>query len=556
VFFPASPKHTNTYKNKHLKLYYMKKHSLLLALFSILLSNATMAQGFVQLGTQSVLDQGSQLIATSDGGYITAGFAGEKAVLYRTDCLGNLVAQIEVGSSTSPTGFSDVIELADGSIVAAGLSINADTILQVFLLKTNSMLVEMANSNFLIQGKSCQAKSLAQTPGGELLIFGEVIDFVATDFLDLFLQRVDPITLQPSADPILGTNGLDVASRILPTSDGNYLLTGSSYIGDIFDPAASVQNFLRAYKVDENGSLIWQAAVEQTTLALNGRAQTCGAVENPQTGNFMLGGNMYGGNDVFGQDIFYALIDSNGVVLDTSFASAPDNQRANCMAGNSAFLGAYSVLGDGDGSTLGIPSIVFSQAIEFNNAIFNSETFIDPTNLISIRGVAEVDPGRFAYMGTLPDNFSDFSLTDIIISTPVTEVDLVYQNCALAASLTVTATAFEWIYEGQTIPGANQSVYFPTKAGLYEVRILDDSGCFGTSDTFRVNGPRADFDINPTLLTAAFDNNSQGAITYAWDFGDGSTSTQSNPTHTYTNSGVYSVRLIATDNCGLKDTLV
>ncbi len=38
------------------------------------------------------------------------------------------------------------------------------------------------------------------------------------------------------------------------------------------------------------------------------------------------------------------------------------------------------------------------------------------------------------------------------------------------------------------------------------------------------------------------------AITYAWDFGDGSTSTEINPTHSYTTEGTYNASLIVTDN--------
>src|SRR6185295_14813645 len=46
-------------------------------------------------------------------------------------------------------------------------------------------------------------------------------------------------------------------------------------------------------------------------------------------------------------------------------------------------------------------------------------------------------------------------------------------------------------------------------------------------------------------LTVTFTNLSAGADTYAWDFGDGNISTNTNPTETYTNAGVYSVTLTA-----------
>lgn len=43
--------------------------------------------------------------------------------------------------------------------------------------------------------------------------------------------------------------------------------------------------------------------------------------------------------------------------------------------------------------------------------------------------------------------------------------------------------------------------------------------------------------------TVNFENTSEGGFTYLWDFGDGSSSTQEFPTHTYSDTGVYNVTL-------------
>lgn len=62
--------------------------------------------------------------------------------------------------------------------------------------------------------------------------------------------------------------------------------------------------------------------------------------------------------------------------------------------------------------------------------------------------------------------------------------------------------------------------------------------------------PDANFSISgyesqlPATIT--FINTSTNATTYSWDFGDGTTSTMSNPTHTYTLAGTYILRLKAT----------
>ena len=63
--------------------------------------------------------------------------------------------------------------------------------------------------------------------------------------------------------------------------------------------------------------------------------------------------------------------------------------------------------------------------------------------------------------------------------------------------------------------------------------------------------PTANFSAGPTSGTAplavTFTNSSSGSVTsYSWNFGDGSTSTEQNPMHTYATAGTYSVILTAT----------
>jgi PKD repeat protein len=55
----------------------------------------------------------------------------------------------------------------------------------------------------------------------------------------------------------------------------------------------------------------------------------------------------------------------------------------------------------------------------------------------------------------------------------------------------------------------------------------------------------ADYTYTASDLYVSFTNISTNALTYKWDFGDGLTSTATNPTHTYTASGTYPVSLTA-----------
>ncbi len=65
----------------------------------------------------------------------------------------------------------------------------------------------------------------------------------------------------------------------------------------------------------------------------------------------------------------------------------------------------------------------------------------------------------------------------------------------------------------------------------------------------------ADFDFELSSGgEVAFSNSSTSTVSVVWDFGDGSTSTEINPTHTYAQSGVYEVVLTITE-CGKTATI-
>jgi gliding motility-associated-like protein len=71
--------------------------------------------------------------------------------------------------------------------------------------------------------------------------------------------------------------------------------------------------------------------------------------------------------------------------------------------------------------------------------------------------------------------------------------------------------------------------------------------------------PVAAFSLNSTSFDLPYDpliatNQSVGASTYLWNFGDGGTSTAANPTYLYTTVGIYPVQLIATSSLGCSDT--
>ena len=71
-----------------------------------------------------------------------------------------------------------------------------------------------------------------------------------------------------------------------------------------------------------------------------------------------------------------------------------------------------------------------------------------------------------------------------------------------------------------------------------------------------VNGPFNSIEDESVAMSASASTDPDNdALTYAWSFGDGATATGVNTSHVYTTSGVFTVRLIATDIRGLADTV-
>lgn len=66
--------------------------------------------------------------------------------------------------------------------------------------------------------------------------------------------------------------------------------------------------------------------------------------------------------------------------------------------------------------------------------------------------------------------------------------------------------------------------------------------------------PVPGFDMVIDGLTVTFTNTTQYGVSYAWDFGDGQTSTEKDPVHTFASPGFYIITLEATNPNGTKST--
>jgi len=155
----------------------------------------------------------------------------------------------------------------------------------------------------------------------------------------------------------------------------------------------------------------------------------------------------------------------------------------------------------------------------------------------------------FYYVRPLPH--PDFTYSETCIGEPTAFTDRSIPSEG-------TITSWNWSFgDGVTSTSQNPVHTYSANGDYYATLSISNSvGCYNDT-TIRVV-------IHP-LPTVTFYNPPVGcpdsvirftlttidAVQYEWDFGDGSTGTGANPTHIYTNSGIFTIRLTATTqyNC-------
>jgi PKD repeat protein len=122
-----------------------------------------------------------------------------------------------------------------------------------------------------------------------------------------------------------------------------------------------------------------------------------------------------------------------------------------------------------------------------------------------------------------------------------------------------TVTAYSWVFGDGATSTAQNPAHTYGAGGTYTVTltVTDNSGSTNSTShsiTVAPRPPLASFTQSCTGLSCGFTSTStsaDGTITgYSWNFGDGTTSTLQNPSHSYAAGGTFTVTLTVTDNFG------
>ena len=125
------------------------------------------------------------------------------------------------------------------------------------------------------------------------------------------------------------------------------------------------------------------------------------------------------------------------------------------------------------------------------------------------------------------------------------------------------ANGYEWDFGDGTVSNTRRPEHIFAEPGKYNV-VLTTRGDGGESTTHRLievyRRPEVDFKYAPEALqlpyaTAQFLNLTRLGATYEWIFGDGTTSVEENPEHSYSDPGLYDITLTARSEKGCEAKL-
>lgn len=195
--------------------------------------------------------------------------------------------------------------------------------------------------------------------------------------------------------------------------------------------------------------------------------------------------------------------------------------------------------GDGANSTEKNPvhtfnkSGLFSVTLTENNA--NGSTALTKTNYIAVSGVSNTPVAEFSASPTSGNTQLSSSFTDLSTGSPA---------------------SWRWVFGDGTNSTEKNPLHTFNKSGLFSVTLTasNANGSNALTKTSYIavsgasNSPVMDFfasAISGTVpLTVDFTDRSSGnPISWVWNFGDGNTSKDQNPVHTFNKSGMYSVSL-------------
>ncbi len=202
--------------------------------------------------------------------------------------------------------------------------------------------------------------------------------------------------------------------------------------------------------------------------------------------------------------------------------------------------------GDGSYSTLANPNKIYTTPGTYTVTLISKVGSVCKDTLIKAMYIT-------IRQGVIPS----FSVT-----TPNTCSDTIQVN--VSNTTPGTGMGYHWIFDHDTLNNIQNPTHTYYHNGNYTITLIitDTSGCtIPVTQNITINNQNPVAKFKGDTLgcpggTVRFYNQSIGGTSYLWNFGDGTTDTHTNPTHTYMQPGYYTVTLTASNGQGCDSTLV
>lgn len=251
-------------------------------------------------------EEAHDVLQTSDGGYIVAGFSSSNdgdvsgnhgqydGWLVKLNAMGALQWQIALGSGTGSDVALSVLQTADNGYMLAGSTTSTDAGLanhggeDFWVAKTDSTgHLEWQKA---YGGESIElAKSIAQTKDGGFIVTGQSDSINSGDVtggngdFDIWVVKISA-TGQLAWQKTLGGSNFDYGESIQQTTDGGYILAGAtrSTDGDVLGNNGAEDYWV--LKLDGTGEIIRQITLGGT------KSESANAIQQTSDGGFIVAG--------------------------------------------------------------------------------------------------------------------------------------------------------------------------------------------------------------------------------------------------------------------------
>lgn len=453
---------------------------------------------------------------TPDGGFLMTGFWGfspRRGFILKTDALGNPVWQRSIHFDNAWANYVEA--LPNGEIFIAGKYSGPYGGQDIFAARLTALGNPIWTYSYGMPGNDGIDWDLAGkvTPSGNLLLSATTSSMGQGN--DMMLISLEGNSGAVQWAKVLQGPGDERSHFINYTS--NDLILQSGYTTSWGNGGADV--LFNVY--DTLGNRLWSKTYGSNSLDKGW------GIQETQDGGFLVSASTQGFGALYFDPMFIK-VDSLGGLANCPYSTSPNPTMTNPNLNSGPQNPVYS-----------------------NISILTASPNPQP---ISIVPNSDIICFNCSNVPQFAVSDTSICLGDSIVLWNNTTVGLICsQDWQISDSLGVMMVA---------LPGTDSLVYYFNQVGRYVIRLQATCNNVTNYDSIEVvvrPKPEANMSLNSLCLNnqpAQFNGSSSYSPTqWDWDFGDGNTGNQQNPSHTYAQPGTYQVELLVTNTFGCLDTI-